>query len=103
MLMISGKLPEDALSRLKILAENHDGFEIAQKDLMLRGHGEIAGTRQSGFGELDIAEIIREQDMLFKVKGLVHELIKEDPELLLHENRLLRIMMESIWGVNLSL
>lgn len=98
MLMASGKLPENALSRLRVLTGTHDGFEIAKKDLMLRGHGEFAGVRQSGIGELDMADMIREQDMLLRVRDAVGDLIRDDPEL--SDHHLLRTMMESVSGIN---
>jgi ATP-dependent DNA helicase RecG len=102
LLMISNNLPESVVSRIRILTESHDGSEIAQKDLMLRGHGEFTGTKQSGVGELDMMEMMREQDLLLKAKEAAHGLIRDDPELSRHENRLLRIMMESVSGINLS-
>ena len=55
-LMLSDNLPERVLSRIKCLADNQDGFKIAQQDFELRGYGELTGTRQTGIGELDDVE-----------------------------------------------
>jgi ATP-dependent DNA helicase RecG len=94
-LMASKNLPEKALSRLKFLKENQDGFEIAQKDLELRGQGEFMGMRQTGIGELDFSEMIREADLLLKAKDEAQRLMEIDPELSLSENRLLKYMVDS--------
>jgi ATP-dependent DNA helicase RecG len=102
-LMTSSNLPEPSKSRLKILVENHDGFEIAKKDLALRGHGELTGTRQAGMGELDLSEMIRESGLLLAAKQEAYGLIDYDPELLQPENRHLKDMVESILARPLDL
>ena len=95
-LMTSSNLPETSKSRLKTLVENHDGFEIAKKDLELRGHGEFTGTRQVGMGELDLSEMIRESELLLAAKQEAYRLIDSDPELLRPANRYLKDMVQSI-------
>jgi ATP-dependent DNA helicase RecG len=101
--MTSSNLPEPSKSRLKILVENHDGFEIAKKDLALRGHGEFTGTRQAGMGELDLSEMIREAELMLAAKQEAYGLIDSDPELLQPKNRHLKIMLESILARPLDL
>jgi ATP-dependent DNA helicase RecG len=99
-LLMAGKaLPERALSRLKILVENHDGFEIAQKDLALRGQGELTGTRQAGMGELDPSEIIKESELLSLAQREARLLIDSDPDLSRPENAQLKLMVNSILKV----
>lgn len=56
-----------AKKRIETLRETTDGFEIAEKDLALRGPGEVLGTRQSGMAQLRIANIIRDHHMLSSV------------------------------------
>jgi len=68
LLMLSEALSEKALARLKVLEETSDGFEIAEKDLEMRGHGELTGLRQAGAGELDFREMIREPELLMAAK-----------------------------------
>lgn len=102
-LMTSSNLPEPSRSRLKTLVENHDGFDIAKKDLSLRGHGEFTGTRQAGMGELDLLEMIRESGLLLAAKQEAYALIDSDPELLRPENRHLKIMVQSILARPLDL
>ena len=53
-----------ANERLGILSETNDGFVIAEKDLELRGPGELLGTRQSGLPEFRVANIVRDQQFL---------------------------------------
>jgi ATP-dependent DNA helicase RecG len=103
LLMASNNLPERSRSRLKILAENHDGFEIAKKDLELRGHGEWTGTRQAGVGELDLTEMMRESELLLAAKREARGLITSDPGLLQPENRHLKVMVESLLAKPLDL
>jgi len=95
-LIVSGNLSERAISRLKTLVENNDGFKIAQKDLELRGQGELIGMKQAGMGELDFMETMRESELLFKAKQEAERLIDSDPDLLHPENYRLKIMVESV-------
>lgn len=60
---------KEAKERLKIMEETTDGFKIAEKDLEIRGPGELMGTRQSGLPEFRIANIIRDQKILEAAKG----------------------------------
>jgi len=57
-------LGEYSRQRLQALRETNDGFEIARRDLQLRGPGEILGTRQTGMQPLRIADVIRDQALL---------------------------------------
>jgi len=96
LLMKSKKgLPDATLSRLNVLVENNDGFEIAQKDLEMRGQGELMGIRQAGAGELDFSEMFREPELLFAAKREAEKIIDSDPELLRTENHFLREMVQS--------
>jgi ATP-dependent DNA helicase RecG len=53
-----------ARARLGIMEETNDGFKIAEKDLELRGPGELMGTRQAGLPEFRIANLVRDLDIL---------------------------------------
>ncbi len=103
LLIVSRMVSETAVSRLETLVNTHDGFEIAQKDLELRGHGELTGIRQAGIGELDISEMIREHDLLVSAKRAAQRLIESDPELSRPEHRLLRNILVSILNRPLDL
>ena len=63
-LLTSDKRTSVANERLGIMAETNDGFVIAEKDLELRGPGELLGTRQSGLPEFRVANIVRDQQFL---------------------------------------
>ena len=57
-----------ARERLKVIRETSDGFEIARRDLELRGPGELLGTRQTGLAQLRVADLMRDADLLPRVQ-----------------------------------
>jgi len=63
-LVYQSPLSSNAKQRLGIMRESNDGFLIAQKDLEIRGAGEVLGTRQTGLAEFRIAELGRDSDLL---------------------------------------
>jgi ATP-dependent DNA helicase RecG len=67
-------LSNTARSRLSIMRESTDGFEIAEKDLELRGAGELLGTRQTGDALLKIANLDRDQHLLPLAKDVAERL-----------------------------
>jgi ATP-dependent DNA helicase RecG len=79
-LLYGGKLSEMARARLAAIRETNDGFEIARRDLELRGPGEMLGTRQTGLAELRIADIVRDSDLLPDVQSAAEVLLKQDLE-----------------------
>jgi ATP-dependent DNA helicase RecG len=95
LLMVKNDLPEESLSRLKVLAECNDGFEIAQKDLEIRGQGELMGTKQAGSGELEFSEMFREPELLISAKNEAERILESDPELSNPENRVLRNIIQA--------
>jgi ATP-dependent DNA helicase RecG len=95
LLMGSEGLSEKSISRLKVLVESNDGFEISRKDLELRGHGELMGIRQAGAGELDLREMFREPELLMTAKKEAEKVLAIDPELSGDENRILKEMVRS--------
>jgi ATP-dependent DNA helicase RecG len=95
-LMASAGLSENALSRLKVLVDHQDGFEIARKDLEHRGYGEWIGMRQTGLGETDLSEMMREPDLLFSAKEMAELLLDSDPQLTDPSHQALKSFVESI-------
>jgi ATP-dependent DNA helicase RecG len=79
-LMYGGMLSKNAKARLMTLRETNDGFIVAQKDLALRGPGEVLGTKQTGLAEMKIADIMRDQALLAQVSNIAQELINEYPD-----------------------
>ena len=78
-LMYRGPLSENARSRLATLRETTDGFEIARRDLELRGPGEVLGTRQTGLQQLHIADLTRDQSLLPGVRAAADQLLRDFP------------------------
>jgi ATP-dependent DNA helicase RecG len=89
-LVTSNKIGTEAKERLRIMCETNDGFRIAEKDMELRGPGDIAGTRQSGLLDFKLADIVRDRDILQKAVLSARELLEKDPELNLPEHIELR-------------
>jgi len=86
-ILISGsKLGNDALERIKILTATNNGFEIAEKDMELRGPGDIEGTRQSGMLNFKLANIVQDRPLLEIARSFVSAIIENDPDLLSAEN-----------------
>lgn len=80
-LMTGFKLSEDSKTRMKTMVRTNDGFEIAEVDLKLRGPGDIMGTQQSGILNLQIADLVKDRDILQVARHLAVRLLKEDPSL----------------------
>ena len=81
-LMYQGKLSANGRARLAAMRETTDGFEIARRDLELRGPGELLGTRQTGLLQLRIADLSRDADLLERVPELAAEIERESPALI---------------------
>ena len=79
-LMFKSPLSALAKERLAIMRETSSGFEIAQKDLQLRGPGEVLGTRQTGLLQLKIADIVRDEYLLPDVKKVATRMRQQSPE-----------------------
>jgi ATP-dependent DNA helicase RecG len=69
-----------ARERLGVLRATTDGFAVAQKDLELRGPGEVLGTRQTGVLQLRVADLVRDTDLLPQVIEISDELLERHPE-----------------------
>ncbi len=79
-LMYHAPLSANAKERLAILRESGDGFLIAQKDLEMRGPGEVLGTRQTGEMQLRIADLVRDQGLLDEVREAAGMMLRDYPE-----------------------
>jgi ATP-dependent DNA helicase RecG len=69
-----------ARERLKVIRETNDGFEIARRDLQLRGPGELLGTRQTGLAQLRVADLIRDADLLPRVQEAAELILTQHAE-----------------------
>lgn len=97
-LMTSVKIGNDARERIKILTSTGNGFEIAEKDLEMRGPGEIEGTKQSGVLNLRLADLVKDKLILEAAKNFAEVIIETDPELQSTENLSLKQYLLSLQG-----
>ncbi|MBC5864556.1 ATP-dependent DNA helicase RecG [Flavobacterium turcicum] len=80
-LMSSHKLSADSKTRLETMVRTNDGFEIAEVDLKLRGPGNLMGTQQSGVLNLQIADIVKDRDILSLARHHAMKILKADAPL----------------------
>ncbi len=90
-ILLSGlKVSEEARQRLNIMCQTNDGFKIAEKDMEIRGPGDMEGTRQSGVLNFRIANLIQDRNILDAAHDTVENLLDKDPDLELPDNECLR-------------
>ena len=94
-LLTSVKASRDARDRIKIMCDHTDGFIIAEKDLEIRGPGDIDGTRQSGALNFKLANIINDRQTLIEAKELATAICDKDPNLSSAENAPLKAYLLS--------
>lgn len=80
-LLYQSPLSQQSAERLKVMRATNDGFVIAEKDLELRGAGEILGSRQTGYRQFKIANLQRDQALLPLVGKMARELVINEPEI----------------------
>ena len=74
-LLYRSPLAPMARARLDVLRGTNDGFEVAERDLELRGPGEVLGTRQTGLAQLRVADLVRDADLMPVVQALADRLV----------------------------
>src|SRR3569623_373094 len=79
-LMYQPPLSRQGRARLATLRETGDGFELARRDLEIRGPGEVLGTRQSGLMQLKIADLVRDQALIPGVDAAAERLLRDYPD-----------------------
>jgi ATP-dependent DNA helicase RecG len=72
------ELTDAAQARLEALVETNDGFELAERDLELRGEGQLLGTRQSGLSDLRFTRLRADRALLERARGIAQTLVGED-------------------------
>lgn len=102
-ILLTSKLNNDARERIKTMCATNDGFKIAEKDLELRGPGDIEGTRQSGALAFKLANIINDKDILLAAKTEAESLLRTDdslssPQNLSLKNYLLLQKGKTVWS-----
>lgn len=86
-LMTSGKLSKEAITRIEVMIRTTDGFEIAETDLQLRGPGDIEGTQQSGIPfDLKISSLSKDGQLIEYVRSIAEDILLKDPSIEKSEN-----------------
>jgi ATP-dependent DNA helicase RecG len=79
LLMYRAPLSQLARQRLAVMRDTNDGFEVARRDLELRGPGELLGTRQTGLAQMRVADLLRDADLLPRVQIAAETLLLDWP------------------------
>ena len=79
-LLYASPLSQHSKARLQVMRESNDGFYIAEQDLLLRGPGEVLGTKQTGDMQLKIADLQRDAQLLENVRKIANQLLHQYPE-----------------------
>jgi ATP-dependent DNA helicase RecG len=97
-LLTGNDIGNDSRERMKTMTSTNDGFIIAEKDLDLRGPGDIEGTRQSGELNFKLASIVKDKPILETAKNIAMKILDEDPDLVSAENLQLKNFLSSQKG-----
>jgi len=89
-LMTSHKLSNDSKTRMDTMVATNDGFEIAEVDLKLRGPGDLMGKQQSGVLNLQIADLVKDRQILILARNYATTILKDDAPLQKPENIILK-------------
>ena len=79
LLLYRSPLSPLARERLAVMRDTNDGFEVARRDLELRGPGELLGTRQTGLAQMRVADLLRDADLLPRVQIAAETLLRDWP------------------------
>ena len=83
-LLYNSNLSHKSKERLKIMRETSDGFELAERDLEMRGPGEILGARQTGDIQFRVANLMRDAHLIPRVKDVAQSILSNDPDAAQH-------------------
>ncbi len=95
-LMSGDEISEDAKERIRTMVQTTDGFRIAEKDMELRGPGDMSGTQQSGIVELKCADLVQDQKIMEKARQEAARMLHEDPGLEKESHRVVREEVQRI-------
>ncbi len=96
-ILITENLSETALARAKIMTQTNDGFVIAEKDLALRGPGEMFGSRQHGVPSAHLYQLFHHQDVYQEVEEAAHRILQQHPGLEDPQTAALRQAVEQVF------
>ena len=89
-------------ARLEALLETNDGFELADRDLEIRGEGQVMGARQAGVPDLKLARLARDREALLRARELAAGILAADPGLASPVNAPLKDAVEAAFGHELG-
>ena len=101
--LVSDTENEIALRRAEVMCTTNDGFEIAEQDLILRGPGEVFGTRQHGASQMILSDMVKYIDVLEKANERSKKLLEKDPGLSKEENQCIKERVRATFGEDISL
>lgn len=102
-LLTGPKLTSEARERLKVMCQTNDGFKIAEKDMELRGPGDIEGTRQSGLVDFKLASLVHDKALLELAQEAAQQVLEQDialeqPQHQALRNYLLNQQKNTVWS-----
>lgn len=97
-LMTGNKVSHESKERIQVMVQTNNGFLIAERDMELRGPGDIEGTRQSGMLDFRLADIVHDRPVLDAARASAEKILREDPEMLLPENHPLQEFLAAQQG-----
>ncbi len=97
-ILVSEQNTAESKERMKIMCATSNGFEIAQKDLEMRGCGEFFGTRQHGLPELKVANLFTDIDIAKEAQSAAADVLKSDPELCGIEYSFIKARIEKVFS-----
>ena len=95
-LITGDKRTKESKIRMKTMVSTNDGFIIAEKDLELRGPGNIIGTQQSGEMPLRITNLVADSQLIHKIRLLVMKILEKDPDLINVNNKIINNYLKLI-------
>ncbi len=98
-LMLGQRVSGEAIKRIYVLEQTNDGFQIADKDLEVRGPGDFLGTRQSGIEGFKMANLLRDKHLLLEAHQAAKELFQKDPHLTQKEHQALKAQLSKKDGL----
>jgi len=105
LLMTGYKLSKNAKERIQTMCNTNNGFEIAEVDMRLRGHGDIQGTQQSGVSDFKLISLIFDQAIIETARHLALLILDEDPDLSQPNHQLIKAHLQNMkftikdWGL----
>jgi len=95
-LMTDYRLSKESKVRIETMVRTHNGFEIAETDLKLRGPGDLMGTQQSGILDLLIADLSQDGQILESARKQAMDILEKDPDLRDPKNNVIRTQVDSM-------